>query len=309
MTSPDATLLPGLPGDNPLGFLAALGVQVALATQSVDHRMHWTDDPIPHPVLTPALSLESIARAASRLAQHWLDGPAFSRDKDQTLKLDEDEVRKYLEQARHKGKQGILATCLIAEGSIYQRGKPAGKSKPTDFYFTAARQQFLAMARSRLVTTCIEEIVSDIGATWQYKCTDSHSLMWDLQADRHHAHSAADPNDHKANPKETNAGAEALAILGLSCFPCFSDFSDIMTTGIHRDGRFKYFIWPLWTTPATMSMTKSLLGHVQDPSLDNERRHLAYSAWGIVRLLQSQIRSRGQGFRTFGPPTVMWQRE
>ena len=45
MTDLEDTVLRGLPGDNPLGFFAALGVQVALAGRA-DGTLHWTDEPI-----------------------------------------------------------------------------------------------------------------------------------------------------------------------------------------------------------------------------------------------------------------------
>lgn len=309
MPDTEGTLLSGLSGDNPLGFLAALGVQAALAARIEKITLRWTNDAIPHPIIAPALNVEFIANVVRRVAEDWLDGPVFARGVDQTLKMEDDDTRRYLQDARYAGRQGVLAACLVAEGSRYTSGKPAGKSKPTDFYFTAARQQFLAMARSRLESTGTEAIGADISDTWQYKCTDNNSLMWDLRADRHHAYSAADPNDHRMNPKGTNAGAETLAIIGLSCFPCFSDLGEIKTRGFSRDGRFKYFTWPLWTIPATSRMVTSLLGHVKSPSQDTEGRNLAYPAWGIVRVLQSQLRSRGQGFGTFGPPRVVWQRD
>ena len=309
MSDADGTFLRGLPGDNPLGFLAALGVQVALAVQGLDHKLHWTDDPIPHPVVSPARDLEEIARAVRAVAQDWLDGPVFTSDLDQTLKVDASDARDYLRQARNAGKQGTLALCLLAENGRYKSGNSIGKSQPTDFYFTAARQQFLAMARTRLRTTSVENILSDMSDLWQYKCNDSNSLMWDLQADRHHAYSAADPNDHKANPKSTNAGAESLAILGLSCFPCHSHDGNTRTRGFQRVSRLKYFSWPLWTVPITPQVVSSLLSHVSAPTLDIEGPETMYAAWGIMRVMQSQIRSRGQGFGTFGPPRVVWQRE
>ena len=309
MTDTGGTPLRGLPGDNPLGFLAALGVQVALAEQDLEHKLHWTDDPIPHPVVTPARDPEEIALAVRALAEYWLDGPVFTSDLDQTLKLYASDTRDYLKQARNAGKQGTLALCLLAEDGCYKSGNSIGKSRPTDFYFTAARQQFLAMVSARLRTTDEEKIVSDISDIWQYECNDNNSPMWDLQADRHHAYSAADPNDHKANPKSTNAGAESLAILGLSCFPCFSHHGNTHTRGFHRASRLKYFSWPLWTVPMTPRAVTSILSHVTAPTLDVKGPETIYAAWGIMRVVQSQVRSRGQGFGTFGPPRVVWQRE
>ena len=41
------TRLTGLEGTNPLGFLAALGVQVAFASEGDQPRLWWSDDIIP----------------------------------------------------------------------------------------------------------------------------------------------------------------------------------------------------------------------------------------------------------------------
>ena len=41
------THLPGLEGTNPLGFLAALGVQVAFANEDEQPRLWWSDDVTP----------------------------------------------------------------------------------------------------------------------------------------------------------------------------------------------------------------------------------------------------------------------
>ena len=79
MTDPEGTVLRGLPGDNPLGFLAALGVQVALDDQGGHHRLHWTDDPIPRPVVSPALDFQDVANAALAVGSAWLDGPALDK--------------------------------------------------------------------------------------------------------------------------------------------------------------------------------------------------------------------------------------
>lgn len=308
MADSDETTLSGLPGDNPLGFLAALGVQVALAEQGDEHTLHWTDEPIPHPVVTPAVEPDRIARSAVGVIQGWLEGPVLSTNVTQTLKMNATEVRDYLKRCRSEGKNGVLALCLVAEGSCYSSGNAVGKSKPTDFYFTAARQQFLAMARERFRGTSEEQIVSDIVAPWEYRCDDNNSLMWDLISDRHHAYSSADPTDSTLNPKVTNAGAEAVAILGLRLFPCFGSGGSILTTAIHGRGRNRRFLWPLWTVPASSRAVASLVTHVA-PSSDDRGRSDWYHSWGISRVMESQIRSRGQGFGTFGPPRVAWQRD
>lgn len=304
MTSSDTTLLPGLPGDNPLGFLASLGVQVVLADQGADHRLHWTDDPIPHPVLSPARGLTDIAQAACAVAAAWLDGPALDEAIDPGLKLEPDDIREYLCQGRKARSSGSLSACLLAENSLDNNGR----AKPSDLYFTAGQQKFVSMARTILREATEEEITDNLAEPWRYH-SKRESLMWDCVDDRHHALSAADPTDKSRNPKLTNPGAEALAVMGLSRYPCFASPQGTLTQGCSGSWKQGLFVWPLWSVPATARSVRSLLAQVASPE-GNERRARWYRAWGISRVMQSQIRRSSQGgYGTFGPPRVVWQRE
>ncbi len=304
MTSSDVTPMTGLPGDNPLGFLAALGVQVALADQNADHRLSWTDDPIPHPVLSPARSLDEIAQAVDDVAKAWLDGPALDQSIHPGLKLKPDDIREYLRQGRAARSSGSLSACLLAENSLDNNDK----AKPSDLYFTAGQQKFVLMARTILGEVTKEEIVDDITKPWSYH-SKRESLMWDCVDDRDHALSAADPTDNSRNPKLTNPGAEALAIIGLCRYPCFASPQGTLTQGCSGSWKRGFFVWPLWTAPTTARSVRSLLAQVASPEVD-ERRADWYGAWGISRVLQSQIRRSSQGgYGTFGPPRVVWQRD
>ena len=308
MTDPEGTVLPGLPGDNPLGFLAALGVQVALDDQGVRHRLHWTDDPIPRPVVSPALDFQDVANAALAVASAWLDGPALDKAIGPKLKLRRPHIRDYLRRGRDAGSSGALAFCLLAEDSL-DNGENA---KPSDLYFTAGQQKFVSMARTILAEVTVCELVEDIESAWRYR-SSRDSLMWDSTDDRLHAYSAADPTSSQ-NPKLTNPGAEALAVLGLSRYPCFASPRATLTQGCSGGWKRGEFAWPLWTVPATARAVASLLAHVTAPDAgglgDSARRVGWYRAWGLSRVMQSQIRRSSQGgYGTFGPPRVVWQRE
>lgn len=306
MTSSEVTLLRGLPGDNPLGFLAAVGAQVALAERRADHRLHWTDDPIPHPVLSPACGSDEVARAARAVAKAWLEGPALDESIDRGLKLKPDETREYLRRGRDARASGPLAACLLAENSLDNNGR----AKPSDLYFTAGQQRFVSMARTILSEVTEEEIVDDTTRPWSYH-SKRESLMWDSVDDRLHALSAADPTKSQ-NPKLTNPGAEALAVIGLSMFPCFASPEGTMTQGCSGSWKRGSFVWPLWTVPATGRAVRSLLAQVGMPAetRDARRRSEWYRSWGLSRVMQSQIRRSDQGgYGTFGPPQVVWQRD
>ncbi len=306
MTGSDVTLLRGLPGDNPLGFLAALGAQVALAEQGHDLRLHWTDDPIPRPVLSPACGLDKVARAVRAVAAAWLDGPALNEAINPRLKLEPEEIRDYLHRGRDAGSAGSLAACLLAENSLDN----SRKAKPSDLYFTAGQQKFVAMARAILGEVTEAEIVDDMTKPWSYR-SERESLMWDTVDDRLHALSHADPTKSQ-NPKLTNPGAEALAILGLSRYPCFASPQGTLTQGCSGGWKRGWFVWPLWTAPATGRAVRSLLAQVGVPAETGaaRRRTEWYRSWGLSRVMQSQIRRSDQGgYGTFGPPRVVWQRD
>ncbi len=309
--SSDTTLLSGLPGDNPLGFLAALGVQVALANQNVDHQLYWTNDPIPHPVLSPAQNLDEISRSVLDITAKWLDGPALSKSIDPALKLKSDgpdgsdSIRGYLHQGRDDPSSGSLSACLLAENSLDNNGK----AKPSDLYFTAGQQKFVSMAREILSKVVEEEIVNDISKPWSYQ-SDQPSLMWDSVDDRDYALSAANPTDSSRNPKLSNPGAETLAIIGLNRYPCFASPQRTLTQGCSGSWKRGFFVWPLWSTPATAQAVRSLLAQVAAPEGSEQRRADWYRSWGISRVMQSQIRRSAQGgYGTFGPPRIVWQRD
>ena len=305
MTDFDGTVLRGLPGDNPLGLLAALGAQVALTERGDEIRLHWTEEPIPHPVLSPAPSVEGVASAALAVAASWLDGPALDESTDPRLKLrPPEEIQEYLRRGRDARAAGVLSSCLLAEDSLDN----SGKAKPSDLYFTAGQQKFVTMARTILAEVTSDEIVDDLTTPWRYH-SKRESLMWDSVDDRLHAYSAADPTTSQ-NPKLTNPGAEALALMGLSRYPSFASPQRTLTQGCSGSWKRGRFIWPLWTIPASVRSVQSLLAQVAAPEHGNGRRADWYRGWGLSRVMQSQVRRSPQGgYGTFGPPRVVWQRE
>ena len=302
MSDTDGTKLPGLPGNNPLGFLASLGLQTALAEQGDESTLHWTNDPIPYPIVCPALDLREAANAVRVVSLSWLDGPALDETIDPKLKLKPPGIREYLSRSRAVGRQGALASCLLAEGSLDK----SGKAKPTDLYFTAGQQKFASMARSILEDATEQELIADMQAPWRYQ-SRRDTLMWDSADDRLHAHSASDPSKSK---KLTNPGAEALAIIGLSRYPCFASIDRTLTQGCSGRWKSGEFVWPLWAVPATVRSVQSILAHADSPETHGSKRSDYYRSWGLIRVMQSQIRRSGQGgYGTFGPPRIVWQHD
>ena len=304
------TPLTGLEGTNPLGFFAALGVQVAFASEGEQPRLWWSDDIIPHAVVDEAFGLERIADQCQKAFALWRDSPAISpkrpdgsdMPKGDELKLKPDDIRTYLQLTDQCNPGEGLITALVTEGSLDNQGV----AKPSDLYFTAGNQKFLAMVRQILDGVSQGDLLSGLEGPWNYECV-LPSLGWDIVDDRVYALRAHDPAPKSGpDPKLTNPGPEALAILGLSLHPVFGSRDRTLTQGCFGLWKSGSYSWPLWSKPASSNAVKSLLAQGYDPAASDRNRW--FRSWGIFRILRSPIRRSGQGgYGTFGPSEVAWQ--
>lgn len=293
------THLTGLRGTNPLGFLAALGTQVAFAKEREQPRLWWTDDVVPHAVVD--FDIERIVEQAMKAFACWVPSRAMTPsmpDRDD-LKLTPDEIRAYLEYACDD-LAARLSTALVAEGSLDNNSK----AKPSDLYFTAGQQKFLDIGRKVLRSVSRENVIASLAGPWTYE-SELPSFGWDVTDDRQYALRAKNPSDNK---KRTNPGSEALALLGLTLHPVFRGSDGTLTQGCRGAWKSASYSWPLWSKAASLNAVKSLLAHAYDHLAADRQRWLL--AWGVFRIFKSSIRRSEQGgYGTFGPPEVTWQIE
>ena len=311
----NATHLTGLEGVNPLGFFAALGVQVAFSSEPEQPRLWWSEGITPYALVDSIYSHERIADQAMKVFPQWRDSPAINPRQDDgkpmkwgdELKLSPRDIRTYLRQSGH-GQQPAsgLATALVAEGSLSDTkkkdddGKEQPTAKPTDLYFAAGQQKFLDAVRKILSKASHEDLLAGLRGPWCYG-SKLPSLGWDITDDRLYALRANNPSTDK---KTTNPGPEALAVLGLSLHPVFKGRDRIITQGCSGSWKSASYAWPLWSTPASSNAVKSLLAQAYSIEGRNQWLH----SWGVFRILISSIRRSGQGgYGTFGPPEVLWQ--
>ena len=306
------TRLAGIEGTNPLGFLAALGAQVAFAGEDEQPRLWWSDDVTPRAVVDVEFTAERIADQALRVVARWekcaavnpkrSDGSAMPRGDE--LKLAASDIRDYLrsslaDQVDHDDTSGRLMSALVAEGSLDKQGV----AKPSDLYFTAGQQKFLDTTRRILRGATREDMLNGLVGPWSYE-SELPSLGWDIVDDRVYALRANNPSPEK---KLTNPGPEALAVLGLSLHPVFAGRERTLTQGCSGTWKMGHYSWPLWRRPASLHAVRSLLAHAHDHPTATDRR-LWFRAWGIDSILRSPIRRSGQGgYGTFGPPEVTWR--
>ncbi len=169
-----------------------------------------------------------------------------------------------------------------------------GNTKPTAFHFTAAKQTFLgavegiraSLAQERVETSLFKGHGERLGS----------NLRWDPGAERNWALMANNPSGEGTR---VDAPLEWLAFRGLPLLPSFPRGSRIITTGVVGRGDEMMFSWPLWSVPASLLTTRSVL-QVDWTGSTKER-----AARGIFAICSSAIRRTSQGFGNFGPSLVM----
>ena len=306
------TRLAGLEGTNPLGFLAALGLQMAFESESRQPRLRWSGDITPRALVDDDLSVDQLAEEALRACRAWAASPALTPvnpdgkalKKGDQLKFSPGDIRVYLQLGEAGGPGATLPAALVAEGSLDKQGV----AKPSDLYFTAGQQKLLKMARETLEGVTHDDLVSGLRGPWSYD-SKLPSLMWDVADDRVYALRGYDPTG-SGEKKLSNPGPEALAILGLSLHPVFAGRERTLTQGCSGSWKNGWYSWPLWRRPASRHVVRSLLAHAYDHSddADRERRRSWFRSWGVGAVLKSPIRRSSQGgYGTFGPPEVVWR--
>ena len=293
----EGTHLPGLEGNNPLGFLAALGVQEALHIQDLDVRLWWTNELIPTDVVDVPLDrlVECISTALQGWSKHRSLNPHIS-SKDSSAKFSPPDIRQYLKVTQDQKIGSSLATALISEASIDNKGV----AKPSDLYFTAGRLLFVKIARTLLASLDEDDIESALLGPWKERSTSS--LGWDTS---YIPYSRA-PTKPGAGDKSAYPGPEALAVLGMSRHPVFTGNKRTLTQGCSGTWQHTLYTWPIWHHPSGYGTVRSLLAQARHPEID-ERHSRLYKGWGILLICQSEIsRNRGQGGGMFGPPRILW---
>lgn len=312
MVMPEGVRLDGLEGTNPLGYLAALGIQVAFALDERPPCLWWTDDVTPRAVIDADFDRDRIAERALRVFREWLHSRAMnptrndgtSMPKADSLKLSPDDLREYLGQHRFHAESGPqFPPAAVAEGSVDR----SGAAKPSDLYFAAGQIVFLREARKILGQVTGENVVADLQGPWAYH-SKLPSMGWDIVDDRIYALRPDDPSKEK---KQTNPGAEALAILGMSLYPVFADRKAgqdrTLTQSCSGDWKRGLFSWPLWTRPMSLNSVRSVLGQIGTNSTGEQRGTKWLRSCSVRLVLTSTIRRSSQGgYGSFGPPRVTW---
>jgi hypothetical protein len=302
--------LPALEGTNPLGFLAALGVLDALASENPDATLRWTDELVPHAVIGGISDLDLLLDLLDRDREAWRDSGLLSWPEGAPLpdaKPREEMLHEWFEAVagQHDGHaESDLLCALVAEGALDR----SGKAKPTHLHFTAGRQQFLNMVRLLAANVDRERFREAVRGPWTYD-SPLPSLSWDVRGERIYAVRAINPASEK---RLSVPGSDWLAFRGLIFYPVTRASNDsLRTTACDPPWKRSAFRWPLWAVPGTRNVIKSV---VADQTLVSQPRRNRLqpddlTARGILSVLEAPIRRSDQGgYGSFGGPDVLASR-
>jgi hypothetical protein len=286
--------LPALEGTNPLGFLAALGVLDAISATRPVAALRWTDDLVPHAVVSGVPDLGELFDILDKDRAGWTDSSVLSFRADREplpdAKPGGSDLRRWFEFVADDGRRSDADhLCAIVAEDAYDNN---GKAKPTHLHFTAGQQKFLSMVRELAQRLDRHRLKEAIEGPWRY---DSRlpSLSWDSRGERVYAVRATNPSNDK---RLGVPGADWLAFRGLTFYPVMRTLSgSLRTTACDPEWKSSAYRWPLWTVPATRNVIRSL---VADPSLvakDASLSPAALAARGISSVRQSKIRRSDQG--------------
>lgn len=315
-------LLTGLAGENPLGFLAALGVlrvlhEHARKTTRPEPTLRWEQRDAWRPIVAFDGTFEGLCEVldadrnelqgsavlgfsypVTKLDSKGVPKTVFARD----LKSTPAEMHSLFDHVAglaargHELRDATLLPALASETAVAAAGSPR-RIKPSPLHFCAGQQEFLAACEElRRDTTGADLDASLRGLA--ARPNKLPTLRWEAGAERVYALRSSNPATDRQG---SDPGAEWLAFRGLSFMRCFDVRGALPCLGWRGPWKGGHWVWPLWDGKATARTVQSVLGH---PLLETLEAH-ARNARGILVVYSADVtRSDQGGYGNFSPPSV-----
>jgi hypothetical protein len=285
MTAAKSHRLEGLEPDNPLAFLALLGLLRALGTadKTLCPRTAWDID---QPPLRPRLFLvrattsEEVTKIVAKGIEAIAPSHDFAGRKD--LNHTRAECRELLEQeakdscASRRERVDLLAA-LMSDAAIKDDKKELVDPTPLCLLFGQGHQHFLerladvprepapprGRGKSSITLSASECLAEALFQPW-HRDDPTFSFRWDPAEDVRYALMAGDPTD-AAYKARTQHGANRLAAIGLAAITLAPEMRmgrvrPTIVGGLSGAGGFS-FAFPIWRHPTTLTAIRALLSH------------------------------------------------
>jgi len=314
-----AITLAALEANNPLGFLAALGLlrvldDRAAAAGARRPRLGFVDQgsfvaavhtPHTRDEIIELVLRDAAAQADNRALQLAYDQAGTmvtpgAKGATRDLKPPPGVARQLLDHAAQAATaaQADPRTAAFAAAwfsdLVTDRN---GNTKPTAFHFTAGQQAFLEMVEALRAGVTAAHLREALDGPW-LNTSPLPSLTWDASVTRLYALRAGNPSKEK---RGSVPGANWLAVLGLTYFPVVARGSRLVTTGVTGGWKDGAFTWPVWSPAAEASAVASLLRLDATAWTQSQRR-----AYGVETVFRSRIQRSDQGgYGSFSPAAVV----
>ncbi len=316
----DTHELKGLRGENPLGFLAALGLLRTLdeCGEALQPRLHWRWEGGWMPILTLARSLERPALIAL-LHQHLAAAgtlAVYGLEKD--LKLPPGTARLFAaDSATEPRNLAMLAAFGLDTG--HPDSDHTFLRSPLVNLNGGGQQSFLPTCKTLIRSVSVVELDQALFEPWAYQDPGKGRILhWDPDNEREHALQWETPD---SDNNRTVAGAERLGIEALPFFPsapCLPS-QGVPVSMSYRDPRFLsapcfctegtrratrvYFFWPLWDAALSPAAMQSLLWSLDGARVRSgiPKGELATRGIAIVFAAERVMKRRGASLNPAQP--------
>ncbi len=311
-----ALALHGLDAQNPLGFLAALGLLRVLDDHARGHalpppRLAFSADGARSALVFTDLPFAGVVKVVLADARAQVESTALRLaydDGGNRCAPDSGGATRDLKPPPHTAREWLKDVARPVEGSRRDADLALGflselvqdnngNSKPTALHFTAGQQTFLGMVellRGGMNATDLDEALH---GPWR-SASKLPSLSWDASVARNYALRASNPSSEK---RGSVPAANWLAVQALSFFPVMFRRGRLQTTGVAGGWKDGTWAWPVWSVAATAPTLVSLLR--RDPRRLTTRER---AALGVDVVFESAIlRSDQGGYGSFSPADVV----
>jgi hypothetical protein len=301
--------LTGMDAQNPLAFLASLGLLRVLDDEArrvgrERPRLAFVDAGCPIPKLRTALGADAVVRCVLDDAAAQADNLALQLaydDAGELVPAERDGAIRDLKPAPEGARTALVQFAAaghrvsrLAAGLFSELVQDSnGRTKPTAFHFTAGQQAFLAMVDELRRGITEADVREALFGPWR-NMSRLPSLSWDSSIARLYALRAGDPAKEK---RGSIPAANWLGVIALELFPVAARHGRLVTSRVAGGWKDSAFTWPVWEVALTLPTVAALLRTGVEACRPKQR-----AAVGITAVFRSKItRSDQGGYGAFSP--------